>query len=87
MKPLFVEPHHVDLLRSIAGGDRSALQVLYALASPAIYAELERSLDDPKAAEDILFDLFVQIWREPQKFCRAEDSQAMRHEKESLLVP
>jgi RNA polymerase sigma-70 factor (ECF subfamily) len=49
-------------------GDESALGALYDRYSGMIFAMLVRVLRDPPAAEEILQDLFLQLWRGAARF-------------------
>jgi RNA polymerase sigma-70 factor (ECF subfamily) len=49
-------------------GDESALSALYDRYSGMLFAMLVRILRDPQAAEEILQDLFLQLWRGAARF-------------------
>ena len=51
------------LLARCALGDRAAFQTLYERTSPQIYASLLRLLRRRDAAEDVLQEVFVAVWR------------------------
>jgi RNA polymerase sigma-70 factor (ECF subfamily) len=51
------------LLARCALGDRSAFQALYDRTAPLIYASLVRLLRRRDAAEDVLQEVFVAVWR------------------------
>lgn len=57
-----------SLLERIVRKDESALVALYDRYSGIVYAESLRILRDVAAAEEILQDLFFQIWRTAEKF-------------------
>ncbi|MFY3458947.1 RNA polymerase sigma factor [Achromobacter xylosoxidans] len=65
-----------DLLAQCAQQRESALSELYRLASPHLFALARRMLRDQAAAEDVLQECFVSIWRQAGQY-RAEQSQAM----------
>lgn len=54
-------------MRALARGDESALREVYARHAPAVFALASRSLDRP-AAEEIVQDVFVAIWRHAESF-------------------
>jgi RNA polymerase sigma-70 factor (ECF subfamily) len=49
-------------------GDESALSKLYDRYSPMLFGMLMRVLNDRQAAEEVLQDLFLQLWRNAGKF-------------------
>ena len=57
-----------SLLERVVRKDESALAALYDRYSALVYAESIRILRDGAAAEEILQDLFFQIWRTAAKF-------------------
>jgi RNA polymerase sigma-70 factor (ECF subfamily) len=56
------------LLDGCARSDASALQRLYELASPLLFASLRRILRRPALAEEALQDVFVSIWQRAGQF-------------------
>ena len=65
LKPDTESPVAVDdaaLLRRVAEGDRDAFSLLYDRLSVVLFSISIRILNDPKEAEDVLQDVFVQIW-------------------------
>jgi RNA polymerase sigma-70 factor (ECF subfamily) len=52
----------VDLLRRIGDGDRSAFSEFYDLYSNLLFSIAVKVLNDQKEAEDVLQEVFVQIW-------------------------
>ncbi len=52
----------MELLRKIALGDRESFQDLYGRFSGILFTAALRVLNDHREAEDILQDVFVQIW-------------------------
>ena len=52
-----------SLVRAIASGDRAALARLYDLYSSLLFALGIRILRDRREAEDLLHDVFLEIWR------------------------
>ena len=52
----------MELLRRIAQGDRASFESLYERLSGILFAAALRVLNDQREAEDILQDVFIQIW-------------------------
>jgi len=52
----------VELLRRIAGGDRSAFSNFYDQYSGLLFSIAVKVLNDTKEAEDVLQEVFMQIW-------------------------
>jgi RNA polymerase sigma-70 factor (ECF subfamily) len=55
-------------------GDQSAVAELYDRYSPVVYAIALRVLGDTGAAEDVLQEVFLQLWRNPGLFDAARGS-------------
>lgn len=51
------------LLEAVARGDRRALQALYERFGPKLWSIALRVLKDPREAEDVLQETFVDVWR------------------------
>jgi RNA polymerase sigma-70 factor (ECF subfamily) len=60
-----------DLLGRVQRGDESAMAALYDRYSKIVYSVALRVLRDPSAAEDVLQEIFMQMWRSPAKFVAA----------------
>ena len=56
------------LIRRIAGGDQLAMQTLFARHRVALYRWLLRLAHDEVLAEDLLSDVFLDVWRQAAKF-------------------
>lgn len=56
------------LIERVIAGDESALSAIYDRYSPMLFGLLARILQDRLAAEDLLQDLFLQLWRGAGKF-------------------
>lgn len=56
------------LVARIRAGDQQAMSELYDRYSRVVYAVALRVLQDAAAAEDILQDVFLQLWRNPDAF-------------------
>jgi RNA polymerase sigma-70 factor, ECF subfamily len=55
-------------------GDQSAMAELYDRYSSVVYAVALRVLGDTMAAEDVLQEVFLQLWRNPSAFDSARGS-------------
>jgi RNA polymerase sigma-70 factor (ECF subfamily) len=64
------------LVARIRAGDQQALSELYDRYSNVVYAVALRVLQDTGAAEDILQDIFLQLWRKPDAFDSSRGSLA-----------
>jgi RNA polymerase sigma-70 factor (ECF subfamily) len=58
----------VDLLRRISAGDRAAFTEFYDLHAALFFSVAVRILGDPKEAEDVIQDVFIQIWEKAGSF-------------------
>ncbi len=56
------EASQADLLRRIAARDRDALGEFYDQTAPPLLAIARRMLGNPEEAEEVIQDVFVQIW-------------------------
>lgn len=56
------------LVAAIRSGDQSAMGALYDRYSSIVYSVALRVLGDTGAAEDVLQDVFMQLWRNPGAF-------------------
>jgi RNA polymerase sigma-70 factor (ECF subfamily) len=56
------------LIKSIAAGDRLAMRTLFARYRVAVYRWLLRLVDDDALAEDLLSDVFLDVWRHAASF-------------------
>jgi RNA polymerase sigma-70 factor, ECF subfamily len=56
------------LISAIRSGDENAMAQLYDRYSPIVYSVALRVLGDTAAAEDILQEVFMQLWRNPELF-------------------
>ena len=52
----------IELLRRIGQGDRRSFELLYDRFSGVLFSTAYRVLNNREAAEDVLQDVFVQIW-------------------------
>jgi RNA polymerase sigma-70 factor, ECF subfamily len=58
------------LITRIAAGDRSAMQALFARYRVRVYRWLLRLVDDDALAEDLLSEVFLDVWRQAASFER-----------------
>jgi RNA polymerase sigma-70 factor (ECF subfamily) len=56
------------LVARIAGRDRQALQLLYSRHHVRIYRFALRFLNDEAAAEDTVSEVFIDVWRQAERF-------------------
>ena len=56
------------LIARIAGGDRLAMQTLFARHRTAVYRWLLRLVGNETIAEDLLSDVFLDVWRQAGRF-------------------
>jgi len=64
------------LILSVRSGDQQAMGELYDRYSSLIYSVALRVLGDTGAAEDVLQEIFMQLWRKPEVFDAARGSLA-----------
>jgi RNA polymerase sigma-70 factor (ECF subfamily) len=56
------------LIGRIAGGDRLAMQVLFARHHVRIYRFVLRMVRNEATAEDLISEVFLDVWRQAEKF-------------------
>jgi len=61
-------PSDTGLVSAIASGDESAMGQLYDRYSAVVYSIALRVLGDAGMAEDLLQEIFMQLWRNPMAF-------------------
>jgi RNA polymerase sigma-70 factor, ECF subfamily len=64
------------LVARIRAGDQQAMAELYDRYSKVVYAVALRVLQDAAGAEDVLQDVFLQLWRNPDAFDASRGSLA-----------
>jgi RNA polymerase sigma-70 factor (ECF subfamily) len=62
------EMSEVELLHAVARGDEAALARLYDAYRVILFGLLVRILNSREEAEDILQDVFIQVWRRAKDF-------------------
>ncbi len=68
VQPGSAEVPDVELLHAVARGDEGALARLYDAYRVILFGLLVRILDSREEAEDILQDVFIQVWRRAKDF-------------------
>src|SRR4030095_5210117 len=56
------------LIGRIAGGDKLAMQVLFARHHVRVYRFVLRLVGDPSRAEDLISEVFLDVWRQAGRF-------------------
>jgi RNA polymerase sigma-70 factor (ECF subfamily) len=64
----------LTLMRAIAAGDAAALRELYDRHSPLMMGLALRILGDRMAAEDLLIDVFWEVWRKADRYNAARSN-------------
>jgi RNA polymerase sigma-70 factor, ECF subfamily len=64
------------LVTAIRSGDQSAMASLYDRYSSIVYSVALRVLQDTGAAEDVLQEIFMQLWRSPGAFDASRGNMA-----------
>src|SRR5579864_2511493 len=61
-------PDEAALMERIGSGDETAMADIYDRYSNIVYGVALRVLADTSAAEDVLQEVFLQLWRNPECF-------------------
>lgn len=61
-------PDFAALIRQVAGGDQQALTALYDGTSKLVFGLVLRILGDRSVAEEVLFDVYTQVWRQAGRY-------------------
>jgi len=64
----------VQLLGRVRRADEQAMAAIYDRYSRIVYSVALRVLRDPAAAEDVLQDVFLGLWRQPESFVASRGS-------------
>lgn len=67
-----VSIHDTTLLDDVSRGEECAMEQLFDRHSTAVYSVAKRILQDATSAEDVMHDVFMQIWREPITFLQMD---------------
>jgi RNA polymerase sigma-70 factor, ECF subfamily len=62
------------LITRVRSGDQDAMTAIYDRYSGIVYSIALRVLGDTAAAEDVMQEIFMQLWRKPQMFDSARGS-------------
>jgi RNA polymerase sigma-70 factor (ECF subfamily) len=62
------------LLALVQRGDEGAMASLFDRYSKVVYSVALRVLRDPASAEDVLQEIFMQVWRSPESFVATRGS-------------
>src|SRR5450756_948373 len=62
------------LLSQVQRGDEHAMASLFDRYSKVVYSVALRVLRDPASAEDVLQEIFMQVWRHPESFIATRGS-------------
>ena len=73
---MHINPPFEDLLLAVAGGERDAFAALYRASAPQLFALALRILKRRDAAEEVLQEAFVNVWRHALDY-RPEKGTAM----------
>jgi len=68
LEPSAAVPSDDALVSAIAGGGRAALAQLYDRYAPALLAAGQRTLKSRRDAEDVLHDVFVEVWQQAGEY-------------------
>jgi RNA polymerase sigma-70 factor, ECF subfamily len=67
-RPLRTDASDEALINAIGRGDRHAMALLYGRHSVRVYRFVLRLIGDATVAEDIVSDVFLDVWRQPKRF-------------------
>lgn len=68
VRPSKPQQSETELLQSIAQGDKHAMHVLFAHHRLRVYRFALRLVADREAAEDLVSEVFLQVWRHADRF-------------------
>lgn len=68
------DPPDTTLLDDVQRGDELAMAAIYDRYSKVVYSVALRVLRDPASAEDVLQEIFMQVWRSPARFIATRGS-------------
>jgi RNA polymerase sigma-70 factor, ECF subfamily len=57
-----------SLIKRIAGGDKLAMQALYARHHVGVFRFVARIVHDESMAEDLISEVFLDVWRQADRF-------------------
>jgi RNA polymerase sigma-70 factor (ECF subfamily) len=62
------EASDLALIKAVTGGDRNAMHALYARHNLKVYRFILRLIKDPSRAEDLVSEVFLDVWRQAAAF-------------------
>jgi len=62
------------LLERLASGDQQAMAAIFDRYSGIVYSVAMRVLKDPAQAEDVMQEIFIQVWKNPASFVSGRGS-------------
>ena len=68
MEPQLKDLDDASLVAAVARSDELALQELYQRHGAAVYGLARRVLVDPDRAEEVVQEVFLRLWNEPERF-------------------
>lgn len=68
MTRAYIDLSDEELVEKIAQKDRAAFDVFYKLHEKRLYHFIQKKLNDPFEAYDILHEVFIEIWRKAERF-------------------
>ena len=71
-----LERSDVALVRGLKDRDEGALAELYNRYADLVYSVALRVVKQPEAAEDVLQEIFLQLWQAPQRFEQSRGAMA-----------
>ena len=60
--------HLANLIRGMAERDESAMSALYDATNRLVYSLVLRILSDPAIAEEVMLDVYMQVWRQASTY-------------------
>src|SRR5262245_34070860 len=63
-----LQQSEIELIRAIAQGDKHAMHVLFSKHRLGVYRFALRLVDEREAAEDLVSEVFLQVWRHAGRF-------------------
>jgi len=70
------EADDMSLLTRIESGDQAAVSALFDRYGTLVYSVALRVLKDASEAEDVMQEIFVQVWKNPRAFVSGKGSMA-----------
>jgi len=62
------EASDATLIKAVAAGDRSAMQLLYMRHNVTVFRFILRLINNPSLAEDLVSEVFLDVWRTARSF-------------------